>query len=195
MIVYSLNYKNNPSIPFYIGITDNLQRRFKQHQTAYKKHKPYIRSKDDFFIKKLFDTGSNKYSLLLAEEIETKLIKFYNTVNHGSNKVYNIRKYVNNHFSNENEIITPEDKIKSIQKAKQTHIIKQHKKFKKVIKLIKYDPCRYSINEIILKTPFTSLISLNNYTKKYHNVKFKDWLETYQKLWLNYIVEWNKNYS
>lgn len=46
---------------------------------------------------------------------------------------------------------------------------------------------RYTVEELVEKSRFVSVNSLNNYTKKYHNKSFKKWLFEYQKLWLNYL--------
>ena len=129
MIVYSLNNKNNPELPFYIGITNNIEQRFKQHQGNYQRHKPYVDNKDDFTIKKLIDTGTGECSVTLAEKIETNLIKFFNTVNYGSNKVYDVRAYMEEVFK------IPSDENIYVNRHKPMSK-KPHRHFKKVIELI-----------------------------------------------------------
>lgn len=190
MIVYSLNYKNNPQVPFYIGITNNIKRRFKQHKQNYKHHKPYITNKNDFIINKICDTGNNQYSKTLAEKIETNLIKYYNTVNHGSNKVYTTHKFSKEIWNPENYKTTYNKCFNkhSKEKAKKTRQKNKHKKFKKILKTIHDDPCAYTTHELIKKSNFKNQNALDNYCKKYHNLNFNKWLTQYQQLWLKYII-------
>lgn len=185
MMVYSLNYKDNPQVPFYIGITNNIQRRFKEHQQNYTKHQPYITHKEDFFINTICDTGTNEYSTILAEKIETNLIKYHHTLTHGSNQVYTLPKQINyaQHIPQ-----NPQCR----EKARKTRERKQHKKFKRVIKIITDDPYRYTLPEIIHMSPFVSEGALNRYTMKYHNAPFIKWLQQYQELWMDYIRNWSK---
>jgi AraC-like DNA-binding protein len=190
MIVYSLNYKDNPTVPFYFGITNDVERRFKQHKYNYKRHQPYIKKKDDFFIQPLYDTGDNEYSQILAEKIETTLIKQYATLNYGSNRVYDVREYFHEKGIDVNKRNNPQ----AIAKAKQTRERKNHKKFKKVIRLIHDDPYQYTLDEIVDKTGF-STTSLNRYTKKYHDISFMKWLHQYQKLWMDCIIQRIENSS
>lgn len=188
MIVYSLNYKDNPTVPFYFGITKDVQRRFKQHKQMYTKHQPYIKGKDDFFIHPLYDTGDNEYSQILAEKIETNLIKQYATLNYGSNRVYDVRKYFHERSIDVDKTNTPQAK----QKAKRTIERKQHKKFKKVLRLLSDDPYHYSKEEIIRKTDFTKH-SLDYYTRKYHGISFMKWLQEYQSLWMGYVEDYSQD--
>lgn len=189
MYVYSLNNKDNPSKPFYIGITKDIEQRYKQHKQKYTAHKPYITNPNDFFIHPILNTGDNEYSIILAEKLETNLIKYYDTVNNGSNKVYDVRKYFKEQM---NMDIRYNITTASKEKSKKTRIMNKHKKFKKVIKLIKDDPFNYSVNDIALKTNL-SIGTLNNYTKKYHNTTFNQWLKTYQTLWMNRIMKYINN--
>lgn len=189
MIVYSLNYKNNPQVPFYIGITNNIKRRFKQHKQNYKHHKPYITNKNDFIINKICDTGNNQYSKTLAEKIETNLIKYYNTVNHGSNKIYDSPHYFKNMWKNENYDSTYKKLFnkKTREKANKTRMKNQHKKFKKILKIIHDDPPSYTTKQIINESNFKNITQLDNHCKKYYNTPFETWLKQYQDLWLQYI--------
>ena len=92
MFVYYLFNSERPVFPFYVGISKNPTRRLKQHKNKWKKHKPYVENKNQINMKILCDTGCNKYSKTLAEKIEIQLIKYFNTVNLGSNKVYDIKQ-------------------------------------------------------------------------------------------------------
>ncbi|RAP45032.1 MAG: hypothetical protein BZ136_08510 [Methanosphaera sp. rholeuAM74] len=189
MIAYSLNNKNNPQVPFYIGITNNLKRRFKQHKQNYKNHQPYINNKNDFIIHQICDTGDNQYSKTLAEKIETNLIKQYNTVNHGSNKVYTTHKFSKEMWNTENYQKTYNKCFnkQSKTKAQKTRQQNKHKKFKKIIKTIHDDPYAYTTQELIEKSKFKNQNSLDNYCQKYHNQKFNQWLHQYQQKWQKYM--------
>lgn len=182
--VYYLSNIETPHIPFYIGISKNVENRFKQHRQKWKKHKPYITNKNQIILTVLCDTGSNEYSKTLAEKIETSLIKYYNTVNLGSNKVYDVKQY----FEKEVKQYKPN-------RTKKNNQLKDHKKFKTIIKLIHDDPCRYSMQELINMSDFKNIESLNRYTKKYYNTKFSVWLYEYKQLWYSYIINHYKRYK
>jgi electron transfer flavoprotein alpha subunit len=188
MIVYSLNHKDTPTVPFYFGITNNVERRFKEHQRQYERHHPYILQKDDFIIHPLYDTGDNEYSQMLAEKIETNLIKQYATLNYGSNRVYDIRVYFE---KNRGVTLDNHSTPQSIAKAKQTREKNRHKKFKKVIRAIKEDPYQYTVEEISEMTGMDRG-ALDGYTKKYHSVPFLKWIQKYQLLWMECIkTKWD----
>ena len=184
MKVYVLYNAKHPLHPFYVGITNNPDRRLRQHRTNWKKHRPYINIVNDLRMNVMYDTGDNENSQILAEKIEIQLIRFFNTVNLGSNKVYDVNKYVKGWGKSNNPHLTHEEISKKQQKTRAYH---QHQKFKKIIKLICDDPTRYTVDELIANSNFTSENSLNNYAKKYYNTTFKKWLSRYHYLWEQYL--------
>lgn len=194
MYIYSLNNKTTPKIPFYIGITSDPNQRFKSHYYKWKHHKPYINNQEEFFLKILFNTGNNKYSKILAQKIEINLIKYYDTVNHGSNKVYDSEKMIKTMWNEENYEKTYNKLFnkKMDIKRKKTRKYKQDKKFKKLIKLIEEDPCSWTIEKILEKTDYTSEMQLNNYLKKEKGISFKQWFEEFKNKWIEKYKEKNK---
>ncbi len=189
MFVYVLLNKHDDV--FYVGITKNYKNRLKQHKNNWIQHKTYIDNKEEIRLKIICDTGNNEYSKEVAERIETNLIYYYNTVNHGSNKIYNAKDYFIKMWENKNYKKTKQTLFnQEIQnKRNKTIETKKHKKFKTILKLIHDDPCRYTIDELIQKSKFKSLYALNNYTLKYHKIKFDKWLHNYQYHWNNNYIQ------
>ena len=64
MYVYYLTSKQERS-PFYIGITNNPERRLKQHKRN-KNHLEFVESMDDIVLNVVCDTGNTDYSDVLA---------------------------------------------------------------------------------------------------------------------------------
>lgn len=196
MKVYSLYNNKKGLTPFYIGITNYPNQRLMEHKNNLKNHKPYVNNKNDIQMKIICDLGNNEYSKIVAERIEVNLIKYYNTVNYGSNKVYDIKKFTKNYFksmwNNKNYSKTMKTLFNEQMKEKRNKTIesKKHKKFNKIIKLIKEDPSMYTIDELIKKSGFKSYTALNNYTLKYHKIKFDKWLLNYKQHWNN---QWKHN--
>lgn len=181
MYVYYLSNMNNPKTPFYIGISIKPEQRFKQHKSKWQKHKPYIKNKNELKMTILCDTGNNTYSESLAEKIETGLIKYYNTMNYGSNKAYDIKHELKNHSLIKNMDLPLEERLI---KASETRRKKKHKHFKKLIKIIQEDPLSFTVEDIIKKSPFKTKNALNKYTETYHNNSFEEWFEQYKHYWL-----------
>jgi predicted GIY-YIG superfamily endonuclease len=182
MYVYFLSNNKTPTIPFYVGITTDPSRRFYQHKNNWTKHKPYITHPHEFQLHIICDTGENEQSTTLAEKIETNLIRYYNTVNCGSNKVYDITS-VFTKLSYKLPKNSEEYKNRQL-KAKETIRKKKHKKFKQILKYIHEDPCSYTKEQVIQQSKFKKEQQLNRYMKQYHNQTFGEWFEKYKQLWL-----------
>lgn len=165
MFVYALINKKNPKIPFYIGITTNPERRFKQHQYDIK-HELFS-SKEDMELKILFDTGDNEYSEVLAEKIEIELILHYGTYYGGSNKCIDAREVF-------------EGKLK-FPKSKDKKNRKQEKIWKQMNNLLENNPF-YSIEELVDILGYKRGV-LNNVSINKTGLTLSKFLKDYRDNW------------
>lgn len=188
MYVYYLSNKSTPSKPFYIGMTKNTSVRLSQHKSNWQTHKSYISSKYDFDIHILFDTGSNPYNDTLAEKLEENFIKYFDTVNNGSNKVISIRKHSKNFFKN---MWAPENYDKTHSLLHSDEMKEKRKKTRSEIKIRsnidkfieEVEPLAQEMGgditvELILsRTSFKYRKELNNCTKILYNQTLTKWLK------------------
>lgn len=179
MYVYCLVNKEKNS-PFYIGITNNPERRLKQHKTInYGKHSLFVNSPDEIKMNILCDTGDNVSSTTLAEKIESNFIHFFNTVNYGSNKVYDVKQFFLDNVET-NKISSHSSKAN----AKRNHTIfkKRNKKFKKLTQFLEKDPW-VDESELLQHMGYKTAMGLNQFIKTQTNKTLTVFLEEFKKDW------------
>lgn len=179
MYVYCLvNKKNNT--PFYVGITKNPKVRLKQHKTTnYHNHSLFVNSPNDMEMNIICNTGDNQYSLFLAEKIETNFIHFFNTVNYGSNKVYDVKQSFLDNIKN-NQLLSLTAKSK--EKSKRTISKKRIKKFKKFIQFLEKDPW-VDKDKLLEHMGYKTCSGLNRFIKLQTNKTLAVFLEEFREEW------------
>lgn len=178
MLVYALINKNNPSRPFYIGITNHPEQRFKAHLNN--PNHLLFSSKQNMRMKILIDTGDNEFSEVLAEKIEIELIQYFGTYYGGSNKCIDASKVFEQKYKYKKSS-AKKNKDKKIWKKTSKYLYENP--FSSVDEIVEFTDCQRSV--------------LNRICKQETGLSIAKYIEEYKESWfekhgnhINIVINW-----
>ena len=164
--MYALYNKKKGFIPFYVGITDNPRQRLQQHKCK-KVHKQFCSNPRDIGMKILYNTGNGKGSRYLAERLEIKMIRYYNTVKHGSNQCVDIKDCLPERYVNYSERYNGKLKNKDVDRIM------------KLQKLLHDNP--FVTGEELASFLFITKSGLDKFCKRTLNIPLTDIIQLHRK--------------